>query len=573
MGFRRNKGGKNMNKVIKIKGVLLLMGGLLYSQFQTPYTGDRFQSFRFLSTSGIFEDDLEYILNPGTIPWVKTRLLFTSLSNFATNSDALFGNISSGYFMIGTKLDFIGGLGISPLYDNYILKTPEWNGIDTGYTEIENITHMDIDSNGTFDRRIKEKEIREAYNEWNSSDIYIGAGKDMGNFKAGLFYFLSTGGLKEILPGSQADIFGNFEYHYELYDIENSKRLQTEDWKGIQDANYTKTRNLFGLSLLYQPSEFFFLNFIGGFGILSIDSLYSANTDYLLDFAPDENINNYEKGNAKREIDLSNSGNLFFTRFYGKKKWEYGGETYFYIDLRRESISKKTGTKDSNIYYEVRTNLGAFDEIYTYDSKTHQDITNDGNSNSWMIGLKHIIPVFEKGIFGIGFALKNEISDRSFEINEKYILNERYDDGDGIPDEDDYTLYGEMYRKFENLYSSSLWNIMIPCGIEINFLKNLSLRLGANSVVEIGEKQNTINPISSTPLILTRVDGIGDTTTIYDTLIVDEGGTNLKKIKESYTNYSFGIGWDISKNFSLDFMGFTDLVNLTNWRLSLKVKF
>ncbi len=561
-----------MSKIIK--GMVIFISiQILHAQFQTPYTGDRFQSFRFLSTSYIFEDDLEYILNPATIPWVKDRLLFTSLSNFATSNDALFGNISSGYFMLGTKLNFIGNLGIAPLYDNYMVKTPEWNGIDTGYTEIETITHMDIDSNGTFDRRITEKEIREAYNEWNSNDIYIGAGKEMGTFKAGLFFLMSTSTFKEILPGSPADIFGNFEYNFELYDIENGKRLEIEKWKGVQDADYTKTRNVFGISLLYEPNEIMFINLIGGFGILSIDSLFSANTDYLLDYAPDENINNYELGKAKLEIDLSNSGNLMFTRLYGKRKWEYGGETYFYLDLRRESISKKTGSRDSNIYNERKTNLGAFDEIYTYDSKTHQDIVNDGNSNSWMLGVRHIIPIFEKALFGIGFALNNKTGDRSFDIKENLTLNEKYDDGDGIPDGDDYTMQGTSSREYENLNSYSEWNIMIPCAVEISILKNLSLRLGANSYIKFKENQNTINPLSSTPLILTYVNGLGDTTTIYDTTLVDQGGTYLKKTKETNTNYSFGIGWNISKNFTLDFMGFTDLVNLTNWRLSLKIKF
>ncbi len=561
-----------MSKIIK--GVVaLIYVSILYGEFQTPYTGERFQSFRFLSTSGILEDDLEYILNPATIPWVKDRILFTSLSNFATSSDALFGNISSGYFMLGTKIGFIGELGIAPLYDNYMLKMPEFNGIDTGYSERVTITHMDIDSNGTFDRRITEKEIREAYDEWNSNDFYIGAGKNFGAFKAGLYFLISTSSFKNILPGDPENIFGNFEYHYEIYDIENSKSLQKEDWKGTQDANYSNTRNAFGISLLYEPDELMFLNLLAGFGILSQDSTFSANTDYLLDWAPDENINNYESGKAKLNLDLSNSGNLMFTRVWGKRKWGYGGETYFYIDLKRESISKKTGSKDSNIYYERKTNLGTFDEIYIFDSKTHEDIINEGSRSSWMLGVKHLLPIFERALFGIGFILENRIGDRSFDIKGNFLLNEKYDDGDGIPDEDDYTLKSTYSREYENLSSFSQWNIMIPCGIEINVMKNLFLRLGANSYIKIKEEQNTINPLSSTPLITTIVNGLGDTTTIYDTTIVDEGNTYLKKTKETNTNYSFGMGWNISKNFSLDFMGFTNLVDLTNWRLSLKIKF
>jgi|Deesub1362A_J573_1020465.scaffolds.fasta_scaffold00041_55 hypothetical protein len=561
-----------MNKTIK-GGLFLLIVTGLYAQFQTPYTGDRFQSFRFLSTSNILEDDLDYILNPATMTWVKQRLLFTSLSNFATNNDALFGNISSGYFMIGTKLNFLGNLMIAPLYDNYMLKSPEFNGIDTGYTEIETITHMDADSNGTFETQITEKESREAYNEWNTSDIYIGAGKDMGTFKAGLFFLMTSSGFKEIVAGSPQDIYGNFEYSYEIYDNEQGQRLQTETWDGTQDANYGTTKNIFAFSLLYEPYDLMFLNVMGGFGILSFDSTWSANTDYRLDWAPDDPVNNYESSNYTDELDLSNSGTLMFARLYGKRKWEYGGETYFYLDWRREGLSQKDGTKDSNVYYERRTNLGAFDEILISNSQTHQDITNDGNNNSWLLGVKHVIPVFERTFLGIGFAIRNRTGDRSFEIDETYTFNETYDDGDGVPDVDDYTLTATSSRTYEDLNSFYQWDIMVPVGCEIELRKNLFLRLGANSLIRMREDQNTINPLSSTPLVTTIVNGLGDTTTTYDTLIVDDGSTTIKKTKETITNYSFGLGWNVNKNITLDFMGFTNLVNLTNWRLSLKIKF
>lgn len=561
-----------MKKIIK-GGLVLLMVSILHAQFQTPYTGDRFQSFRFLSTSGIFEDDLDYIMNPATMRWLKERLLLTSLSNFATNNDALFGNISSGYFMMGTKLDFIGNLSIAPLYDKYTLKSPEFNGIDTGYTEIETITKIDADSNGKFETEITEKESREAYNEWNSSDIYIGAGKDMETFKAGLFFLMSNSNFKEILPGSPADTFGNFEYQYEIFSLEQNKRLQTENWKGIQDANYGRNRNVFGISFLYEPHNMLFLNIIGGFGILSLDSTFSANTDYRLDWAPDDPVNNYEKGNFINEFDLSNSGNIMFARLYGKRKWEYGGETYFYLEGRRENLSKKEGNKDSITYYERRTNLGAFDEIFTRDSRIHQDITNDGNYNSWKLGIKHIVPIFEKTLFGIGLAIRNTTGDRSFNINEIYNLNEKYDDGDGIPDVDDYNLTATRSRIYENLNSFYQWDIMLPVGCEIELRKNLFLRLGANSLIRIKEEQNTINPLSSTPLVTTKVNGLGDTTTTYETISEDGGSTTIQKTKETITNYTFGLGWNVNKNITLDLMGFTNLVNLTNWRLSLKVKF
>ncbi|MDO9067369.1 MAG: hypothetical protein Q7W05_02800, partial [Deltaproteobacteria bacterium] len=42
---------------------------------------------------------------------------------------------------------------------------------------------------------------------------------------------------------------------------------------------------------------------------------------------------------------------------------------------------------------------------------------------------------------------------------------------------------------------------------------------------------------------------------------------------EAYVNYSYGAGWKISDNLQIDLMGFSQLTDMTDWKLSAVFKF
>ncbi len=53
----------------------------------------------------------------------------------------------------------------------------------------------------------------------------------------------------------------------------------------------------------------------------------------------------------------------------------------------------------------------------------------------------------------------------------------------------------------------------------------------------------------------------------------ETGTSQTNQGKVSYTNYTYGAGWKVTENLQLDFMGFAQLTDLTNWKLSAVFKF
>ena len=55
---------------------------------------------------------------------------------------------------------------------------------------------------------------------------------------------------------------------------------------------------------------------------------------------------------------------------------------------------------------------------------------------------------------------------------------------------------------------------------------------------------------------------------IEDNTLTQEDVTIMDKSTSSMTNYYYGMGWMVNDNLQIDLMGFSDLTDLANWRLS-----
>ena len=62
--------------------------------------------------------------------------------------------------------------------------------------------------------------------------------------------------------------------------------------------------------------------------------------------------------------------------------------------------------------------------------------------------------------------------------------------------------------------------------------------------------------------------GDGTTYEDIDQAYDDDYSKEVEKVTLSSTDYYYGLGWKVTDNLQLDLMGFSDLTDMTNWRLS-----
>ncbi|MEO0206681.1 MAG: hypothetical protein ABIL22_08425 [candidate division WOR-3 bacterium] len=150
-----------------------------------------------------------------------------------------------------------------------------------------------------------------------------------------------------------------------------------------------------------------------------------------------------------------------------------------------------------------------------------------------------------------------------------------YDDNDGVSfDPDDYV---------QTTWSSETWmtkitgksnSIALPVGVEFNLFPQLVMRLGAQHTYTMDDYTTVTELVQYEPQRTRTVDGTGTVTeNLIDPNPAPIGSDETQKVNTPQTNYFYGVGWQVTDNLQIDLMGFNQLTNLTNWRISATLKF
>jgi len=520
----------------------------------------QFASFRTLSTAGLLDDNIEAILAVTEMTYVDGFNIFTNLSNFNYQSEDIFDGYSGNY-LIGFK-----GSMMEMLHLGFLSQSYGYDETDSSY----NIYTEYNDNNGD-----------EQYDEL-TTDVWSDREFDGYNYSTNYLAF-AFGKPEGVKAGfSYTNYRGTYDYNEVYVDETRDSNMISGDltrtyneWYNYTDSN-PYTDNIYSLVGAFNSGAMeFALNLDLGF--YKDDYLYHENDSFFEDLDPENAaVSIFETGYYTDDYNYTQNGfmwNLGLKGYYrttNTDSIEFGG--YF-----SSTNYARVPWIDSyeNYYYDVYPGI-VDDATYEY---RYQESIGDSTSTfgetymSWGIGGKFVKAV-EKAHFAMG-AWFGQSKDTYIDTTlYAYTTEEAYNNGDGIDDGMDYTYYESGSYSAEYVYNSLSTYIYLPVGIEYNFWGPITGRLGAETNLSwynsySSEKYFDFNPGT---YIYTYGDG-----SVYEYLNdanPDRTDWDYSYSEfDRYTYFSYGMGWEISKNVKLDFMGFSNLTDLTDWSISANVKF
>ncbi|GEM_PF-2688098 len=519
----------------------------------------QFASFRSLSTAGLIDDDIEAMLAVTEMTYVEGFNIFTNLSNFNYQSEEIFNNYSENY-LIGFK-----GAMMDMLHVGFLSSSDGYSIGDT-LTAIST-TYADNNNDEQYDEFASEVEDWRDFSSSNDSKNFfaLAFGKKEG-IKAGFSYFNQRGAsdYKQNYTDAQrdsnmisGDLIGLYKY-----------------WYDYSDGN-SYTNNYFSLNGAMATGSFEAALSLD-FGFLKYDYNYLEGDSSYNDLNPSSNVITIEE--YYRWQDKENYTQTGFN-------WNVGIKTYYRINEDSLEIGgnfsntnfAKTPYFYDEVYYESYIYPGIVDdELYSYRdtaSLSDSNSTVSENYTSWNLGAK-FVKSLEKAFFAMGIGVGQSKNFYIDTMNFDYRVDESYDNGDGIQDGTDFTYVETGTYSAEFTYNELSTHLYLPVGLEYNFWGPLVGRLGANTTLYWGSGYESERYLSYDPGTGTYTYGDGS---VYEYLNETYSSRNDYEAQinyfDRYTDFSYGIGWQISKNVKIDLMGYSDLTSLTDWRISANVKF
>jgi hypothetical protein len=149
-----------------------------------------------------------------------------------------------------------------------------------------------------------------------------------------------------------------------------------------------------------------------------------------------------------------------------------------------------------------------------------------------------------------------------------------FDNGDTISGPEDYTRTITQSETWMTMIDGSTNSFSIPVGVEFMITKPLVFRLGAQHTLAYNDYTTTTELIDYEPQRTLTVYGDGSQTEVIE----DPGPRPERSVEQETekvpeTDYYYGLGWMVTNNLQIDLMGFNELTDLSNWRLSATLRF
>jgi hypothetical protein len=528
------------------------------------------ESFRYQSTAGLFEDDYDLLFDPARIPEIEGARLWTSLANLVTGDEQLFSEGSQPYFIIG---------GVAPLgtyypglmYDRRADKSAMFTGLYDpsgaplyGSAEATIVNWNNPDTLGNFTDRTVETRTASAYEAISSSDWYIAAGTKMNNnIRLGLGFMHSDYTLKSTSPTD------NFGYYFASEDLieDTLEYLSTVDFAGDDIAKTSE--NDFILSA-WMDRENISLGLNLAFALLNSKTealILGDSAEYDIPMSPDTSFTLVSILDSVQQPRSGNRISIGLKSFY---TYNDNAQGRFYLDFYTMSQSYSDDAMD----FFFKTREESYND-YTWD--TLNTITYyDGSSNTKGIraGTKHLFNINQRLKFGIGIFFNTYSYTDSTTSRDTTVSIQVYDNGDTVSGPQDYRRTITQSETWMTMVDGSVNSFTIPVGLEFAIIKPLAFRIGAQHTLSYNDYTTTIEMIDYEPTHTLTVYGNGNQTEF----IADPGPRPERSVETEtetvpQTNYYYGLGWRVNNNLQIDFMGFNELTDLSNWRLSATLRF
>lgn len=506
-------------------------------------------SFRHASTAGILWDDYDWLLyNPASIPEIEGGRLYTNLSNLVTHDERQFVPEGLGYFLFGLKTGPIGLIG-----DHKELKIADSTGIDgiLGRAEVVDTSYSVDPETGELRRMKVTRGMREAWSKEQNRNLMAGIGIPLGeNLNIGFSYAHSRTLLEVISPDEN---YFSFETEVILDTVQKvDSALSTGIIEGY--ADYDRFR----LGFL-RTGDLLDLHLGLGFDLFSLNPYRSELEEFRWEtkFRPDttrsitglDSEATFPLSGLSLPIEVLGIGRLGET---GEILLGLGGEF------------GKGSWNDARMY------------LMGWDSTITQVVNVSLDSLSTEIAGEHSgyrAHLFTKGLFSPDENLRFGLGLRlDFSSTTDWMSFHHFGQGRSISP--------EMRSSVDSTYQDSLhlratgWTISVPVGVEFRPISPISFRLGGlfeHAIADTTRDSLGVG-VKQVRRIVEREGAPPDTTIEYRDYSIPHY-TNIIKEVDNRTLYTFGLGYKVTENLQIDLMGFSKLLDLTDWRVSVILKF
>jgi hypothetical protein len=527
------------------------------------------ESFRYQSTAGFFEDDYDLLFDPARIPEIGGARLWTSLANFVTGDETLFSDGSQPHIVIGGVAG-LGSLYPGGMYDRSADKTALNTGLNDpfgnpmyGEGELTIINWNNPDTLGNFTDRTVETTTRSAYETTESSDWYLALATRLNSTRLGI------GFMHRDHHTAFTDPNDNFTYEYFVQDLEADTLEYQENANFGGDDVVKSSDNAFVFSAWLDREKVSF-GFNLDFALLSTKNeaiIIGDSAEYDYPMQPDTSYTEVAIFDSLMQPQSGNRITLGLKSFYN---YSENAQGRFYIDLFTQSLDYGDDAAD----YFFKTREQSYN-TFTWDTINAVTYYDGGRSSKGLrVGTRHLFNVSERLKFGLGlFFNTSSYSDSTAAIDTTVDITV-FDNGDTISGPEDYTRTIIQSETWMTQVDGSINSFVIPVGLEFLIIKPLVFRLGAQHTLSYNDYTTTVELIDYQPQRTLTVYGDGSQTEV----IQDPGPRPERSVQQETekipeTNYYYGIGWSVGKNLQIDLMGFNEITDLSNWRLSATLKF
>jgi hypothetical protein len=538
--------------------VLLAMSAAAVAQVQTyPW----YNSFRNQSTSGLLEDDLDMMLglygymDPARMTQVDGKRLYTNLANIYNKNEEQFNPSDAGTYVIGGTSDIFGYGKLGMLYSKNTYKDRDSNSYAYVY-----LTDIDPGTNPGYDIRGVENYQEQSQITQDENNYYLGWAKQMNDMKLGLAF-------KRNSYSNMEDSY--FNYAYGENNIITGALLYSESESDTISNGWSQSENIIGLSVwkpLKDNMDVSLRLALGFGGFSDIDEYAYAWDD---GYPGGASYNETEDWN----FDLDYSGTVLSGGGAYVYKWNDKTDTRIDLQYTHMGYQPESGTTWEYNYHEQTVNPVTSSQYY--DGNYTDAVTGEYKANDIDFRVLHKAKL-NRAVFAIGFGLSTGNFDQ-METHERAQTGiDRYNFLNDPLLPFSYVATSTWGEQWEFTRAGNYLNWAFPVCVEFDLTKKIVFRLGArHQISNYNETWNEVLAGGSDMVTTVTRYGDGTTNTGYTPNPLGEqtGYSETFNGRQSYTDYTYGAGWNVTDNLQLDFMGFAQLNDLTNWKLSAVFKF
>jgi hypothetical protein len=531
------------------------------------------ESFRLQSTSGIWEDDYDLIFDPGRLPLIDGQRVYTNLSNYVTSNEAMFGLNSSNFILLGASGHLGSRSAPAAVFDAHNFRTDQFTGLFSadngdsifGSGRANDVTWLDLDSNGVYDyKRVRETE-RNAWRSGSGDNLFVAGAWKTGSGRFGVAVAWNDSSTRQVLP--ELD-FIDHDYDSTLitggftYLLDDTSHFYSQAGAGSGSVVLSSWSNLKGGAML---------GFTLSPAFLSDNAAFSRTLTSNANFAVDESaVSDFARQSVDSSSRLPYQGfqvplNVTFVKPVSDKRqrWLYAQGFY-----RSENLTSDAGSHDITSF-EQTLNPG---DSAGFDSVVH-NLRGQRSSFGGSVRLKELYEIGER--LNLGWSV--QLGARCYADSVADDMNEkgsaRFDDGDSTQSHADYTQTITGAEHWMTRLNGREATLVVPVGLEFKVVPSLALRLGAQHTVSWDEHVSTEQLLSWAPRKVRTDFGDGTFIEQVDSLSRRAASSETRNSFTQTTVFSYGAGFRPLDNLQIDLMGFANLVNLTAWRLSATLRF